>query len=417
MLKISFLYLTLLGLALAMFSGVVSANIKLEDAYKREYIFLKTQLKQLKQQKLEVKKNYDLAESKAKEQIAKLQEKVIVVNSRNEVLNEKSYRLEQNFEMNTENKVILDNTLKQAEIFLNYKEKESKITFDKAFAAAFDKLNENSTQRNLEKEFFLDNGKKVKGNIAYIGNIASFGFHNEKSFVMAPAGNGELKVWKEISLNQDLSNMDSVISFFLYEKIDLAATKKQKQTVIDFVKAGGTIGWVIVIMGFVALFLCMIRAYNLRKYNKATDLLSSRQEESENTEILESSLAKLLTKVVSEKEQNSTRLDDVIDEGMINEHKSIDKFGSLILVFAAIAPLMGLLGTVTGMISTFDIITEYGTGDPKLLSQGISEALITTELGLIVAIPSLLFGNILSGWGKNLKMNVDQLVLKKVNDI
>ena len=51
---------------------------------------------------------------------------------------------------------------------------------------------------------------------------------------------------------------------------------------------------------------------------------------------------------------------------------------------------MGLLGTVTGMISTFDIITEFGTGDPKLLS-GISEALVTTELGLIVAIPSLLF--------------------------
>ncbi len=100
---------------------------------------------------------------------------------------------------------------------------------------------------------------------------------------------------------------------------------------------------------------------------------------------------------------------------MIHEHKIIDRFGAMILVFAAVAPLLGLLGTVTGMISTFDIITEYGTGDPKLLSHGISEALITTELGLVVAIPTLLFGNILSGWGKNIKMTLDKVALRVIN--
>ena len=57
---------------------------------------------------------------------------------------------------------------------------------------------------------------------------------------------------------------------------------------------------------------------------------------------------------------------------------------------AGIAPLLGLLGTVTGMISTFDVITEYGTGNPRLLSGGISVALITTQLGLIVAVPLVL---------------------------
>ena len=83
---------------------------------------------------------------------------------------------------------------------------------------------------------------------------------------------------------------------------------------------------------------------------------------------------------------------------------------------AAVAPLLGLLGTVTGMISTFDIITEFGTGDPKLLSSGISEALITTKLGLVVAIPSLLLGNLLGGWSGKIKVMLEREALRLSNN-
>ena len=69
----------------------------------------------------------------------------------------------------------------------------------------------------------------------------------------------------------------------------------------------------------------------------------------------------------------------------------------LIKVFAAVAPLMGLLGTVAGMIETFQMITLFGTGDPKLMAGGISTALITTVLGLCAAIPLLLFHSFLNG--------------------
>ena len=64
---------------------------------------------------------------------------------------------------------------------------------------------------------------------------------------------------------------------------------------------------------------------------------------------------------------------------------------SLLAVSASVAPLLGLLGTVTGMIRTFQQITLHGTGDPRLLAGGISEALVTTEAGLLVAIPAMLF--------------------------
>ena len=106
---------------------------------------------------------------------------------------------------------------------------------------------------------------------------------------------------------------------------------------------------------------------------------------------------------------------DTFNQSFLTESPRLDRFSALILVLAAIAPLLGLLGTVTGMIATFDTITQFGTGNPKLLSGGISEALITTELGLIVAIPSVLFGNLLKGWSESMKDVIEGDCLAAMN--
>ena len=75
------------------------------------------------------------------------------------------------------------------------------------------------------------------------------------------------------------------------------------------------------------------------------------------------------------------------------------------------APLLGLLGTVTGMIGTFGVITEHGTGDPRLLSGGISEALLTTQFGLMVAIPALLLQTTLYRSGDAILRRIETLAL------
>ena len=108
-------------------------------------------------------------------------------------------------------------------------------------------------------------------------------------------------------------------------------------------------------------------------------------------------------------------LDDIINESILHESAHLERFGTMILVIAAVAPLLGLLGTVTGMISTFEVITEHGTGDPQLLSGGISTALVTTELGLIVAVPTLLIGNALSGWADRIKDDLQKAALRVIN--
>ena len=86
-----------------------------------------------------------------------------------------------------------------------------------------------------------------------------------------------------------------------------------------------------------------------------------------------------------------------LGEAVLKETPKLSRFNTLLKVIAVVAPLLGLLGTVTGMIITFQAITLFGTGDPKLMAGGISQALVTTVLGLCVAIPTVLLHTLVSG--------------------
>ena len=89
-------------------------------------------------------------------------------------------------------------------------------------------------------------------------------------------------------------------------------------------------------------------------------------------------------------------------EAVLKELPGINRFNTLLKVIAVVAPLLGLLGTVTGMIITFQMITLFGTGDPKMMAGGISVALVTTFLGLTVAIPTVFLHAIVSGRSKRI---------------
>jgi biopolymer transport protein ExbB len=88
--------------------------------------------------------------------------------------------------------------------------------------------------------------------------------------------------------------------------------------------------------------------------------------------------------------------ENVLQESILREIPRLEKGLSVMAALGAISPLLGLLGTVTGMIRTFNVITVYGTGDPKLMSGGISEALIATKWGLCIAVPTMLLHVFLS---------------------
>jgi biopolymer transport protein ExbB len=91
-----------------------------------------------------------------------------------------------------------------------------------------------------------------------------------------------------------------------------------------------------------------------------------------------------------------------LSEAILREMPKITRNLTLIKIISVVAPLLGLLGTVTGMINTFQAITLFGTGDPKLMAGGISQALVTTVLGLVVAIPTVFIYTLLNTRSKGL---------------
>lgn len=110
-------------------------------------------------------------------------------------------------------------------------------------------------------------------------------------------------------------------------------------------------------------------------------------------------------------------LEEILYEQILVQVPSLERFLSPLAVGASAAPLLGLLGTVTGMIRTFRLITVFGTGDARLLSSGISEALITTEVGLMIAIPTLLFHAYLSRRVRRAVGMVQEVAVTFVNGI
>ena len=108
-------------------------------------------------------------------------------------------------------------------------------------------------------------------------------------------------------------------------------------------------------------------------------------------------------------------MENVVQEAILKEIPPMERFLSTMGMLAAIAPLLGLLGTVTGMIDTFHVITMHGTGDPRMMSGGISEALVTTMLGLSVAIPIMLAHTLLSRAVENTVALMEEKAVALIN--
>ncbi|KAF0094859.1 MAG: hypothetical protein E1N59_1594 [Puniceicoccaceae bacterium 5H] len=104
----------------------------------------------------------------------------------------------------------------------------------------------------------------------------------------------------------------------------------------------------------------------------------------------------MLVAAVEHSDESVEMVEEVMYESMLSTQPRLERFLNVIAVTASAAPLLGLLGTVTGIIKTFRLMTVFGAGDPKPLISGISEALITTELGLVLAIPALVLHAMLS---------------------
>jgi biopolymer transport protein ExbB len=169
------------------------------------------------------------------------------------------------------------------------------------------------------------------------------------------------------------------------------------------IQQGGWIGYIILGLGAIGLLIALLRFISLTVVGRG---VSAQQK---NTEVsLKNPLGRILSVYSEAGSQDVETLSLKLDEAILREIPKIERGIVTLAIIAAITPMLGLLGTVSGMIETFQAITLFGTGDPKLMSGGISQALVTTELGLAVAIPIMLIHSAISSKSNRLVQILDE---------
>ncbi len=206
----------------------------------------------------------------------------------------------------------------------------------------------------------------------------------------------------------------------------LKVTKAQK-TIGGYIKDGGEVGLVIIGLGMIGFLLAIFKCFQIISFKVAmprhidailADIDKGDMKAAQlKAEGIGGVAGEMLEAGVVNCEEKRGILEEMLFERILKARPYLESFLPFLSITAAAAPLLGLLGTVIGMIKTFQLITIFGTGDAKSLSTGISEALVTTALGLIVAIPVLILHGMLSRMAKRKLGLLEQGAVAFVNGV
>lgn len=288
----------------------------------------------------------------------------------------------------------------------------------------------------LRKGIFVDRkGREKEGDILTIGRFtAAYRDGNEIGFLRYSEDKrrffalSALPSWSvRRNLMGYMEGKDNAVT------VDLSGGGALRQithrpNLIEQCKKGGPIVWPILAIGFFALMLIIERIIVLRGVHSKTEKvmervnsLASQGKWEECQNIVNEQKGKPVNNVLmaglSSRGEDRETLESIMQEAILKELPRLERFLPALNIMGAIAPLLGLLGTVTGMINTFHVITLYGTGDPRMMSGGISEALVTTMLGLSMAIPIMLISTFLSRRVEHITGDMEEKAVALVNII
>lgn len=178
----------------------------------------------------------------------------------------------------------------------------------------------------------------------------------------------------------------------------------QSPSLIERIGQGGAVGYLILSLGAIGALLACERLGYLALVGGRV----RRQLQGIDTPSADNPLGRVLLAHAQGRGGGPETLELMLDEAILRETPRLERGQAMLKLLSAVAPLLGLLGTVTGMIATFQAITLFGTGDPKLMANGISQALVTTALGLVVAIPLVFLHNLVASRSKSLVRLLDE---------
>jgi len=253
----------------------------------------------------------------------------------------------------------------------------------------------------------LSNGELSQANTLQVGPVAWFSTQTPKlmGLLNLDDESNALKVAlvQSTSDNNPLDNtlkqngVGSTLLTFDPSLTHLVTSQAQQESPLEHLEKGGLWAIPIILFACFALTIALLKAAQLLRLSKIkmhSQMQLQQFFQAENSSNF-AGMQQQLFNLTLQSEKGQVRDDQLFNQLIHDKHK-LDNFIGAIAVTAAVAPLLGLLGTVSGMIETFKMMTLFGSGDPEVVSGGIAQALITTELGLVVAIPALVLNALLS---------------------
>ncbi|MEZ4743925.1 MAG: MotA/TolQ/ExbB proton channel family protein [Bdellovibrionota bacterium] len=252
------------------------------------------------------------------------------------------------------------------------------------------------------------NGKKEQKNVTRIGvfnAVVDGKFLNFLPETQQLVELGRQPQSRYLSMAEDLEQLKEGFTKFAIDpsRGTILSMLVQAPSLSERVQQGGIVGYVILAVLLLGLAMVVERLFYLNKVGKRIyKQIDSNSIDTANP------LGKILSTYKANIKDDYETLELKISEAVLKAIPPLERGIRNIKVLAAVAPLLGLLGTVTGMIATFQSITLFGTGDPKLMAGGISQALVTTVLGLVAAIPLILTHSLISNKSNELIQTLEE---------
>ncbi|WP_338519030.1 MotA/TolQ/ExbB proton channel family protein [Alteromonas gracilis] len=261
-----------------------------------------------------------------------------------------------------------------------------------------------------QQQVIMKNGELSEGQTLSLGPVTWFVTRQSQQAGLASVTSNHPHPHAQVAFDEDdterlLDLIETKIGFVTFDPtLGRAATQEQSgQSLQEHVTNGGM--WVIPIIAFglIAVSIALFKVVQLWRLPKVQTVLSSAALQGVLKQSSKNEFVGMQRELIdiAQRTQTTYERDDELFSTLQKFKYKLEKFNGAIAVTAAVAPLLGLLGTVSGMIETFRMMTAFGSSDPEIISGGIAKALVTTELGLVVAIPALILNAVLSRKAKH----------------
>lgn len=287
------------------------------------------------------------------------------------------------------------------------KELPSISELENLWVLALDEMTESSRITQFNTRVITSSGEEQDKLVTRVGvfNAVTEGrflrFLPDSKKLVEPAGQPPLRLQTEA---MELESSNSGIHAFPVDPTRGArlALYILEPDIKERIQQGGLVGYIIIAVAIIGLLIALERFVVLSLTEKRVHKQLKTKQPGDNP------LGRIMQVYDNNPDVDNETLEYKLDEAILKELPKLQRGLGALSLLAAIAPLLGLLGTVIGIIETFQSITLYGTGDPRAMSDGISQALVTTVMGLVVAIPLLLLHSFLSSRSNRLTHLLDE---------